>query len=88
MRGFDEVDRLTMAEYRLHVKAIAEKREEKERDLHLVAWLSVAARATKKNGSLVYDKFEKFYKENKEVKISESKISRIRKYYEESKNNG
>lgn len=89
MRSFDEVDRLTLAEYDTHIKAILESLKEKERDMYLIAWLSVAAKATRKNGSPVYDRFEKFYKESKkEMKAPDTKIRRLRKYYEEGKNNG
>lgn len=59
--SFEQVDRVTIPEFLLMAKAQARKNVEREYCLHKAAWLSAIAKATKKNGKLVYPKFEKFF---------------------------
>lgn len=52
---------MTIPEYLALSKAQARKIVDREYCMHKVAWLTAAARATKKNGRMVYEKFEKFF---------------------------
>ncbi len=64
-RSLDEVDRLTLREYGLLVRAENLRQVDLDYRNHLQAWLNVAAKAEKKAGKfrtkLVYDVFEKFF---------------------------
>lgn len=62
---FDEVDRLTIPEFLLHVEVQKEKQVDLEYELHKEAWLTFAAQATKKNGRPVYREFSKFFDREK-----------------------
>ena len=79
-KSFAEVDRITLPEYLLLMKAMRYKQIDRERELYLQAWLTFAAKATKKKGQPVYKKFEKFYDYEarlKEVETEKSKKSRF-----------
>lgn len=70
-KSFAEVDRLTIPEYNLLMEAAQLKQIDKMRDIHLQAWLTFAAKATKgkgKNVKPVYSKFERFYNYKEELK--------------------
>ena len=64
-KSFDEVDRLTIPEYKLLMKAVRLKQLDKQHDLHLQAYLNLVVRAKKKNGKdkykYVYQKFKQFF---------------------------
>ena len=79
-KSFAEVDRLTLPEYLLLMKSVRYKQVDTERNLHLQAWLTFAAKATKKKGQPVYKKFEKFYDYNarlREIEAGKSKKSKF-----------
>lgn len=70
-KGFDEVDRLTIAEYELLMKAAELREADIDYRLHMQAFLNVQAGAKKKAGKnkerLVYNRFDKFYDRKKEI---------------------
>lgn len=65
------MDRLTIPEYRLLMKAIELKRVDADYRCHLQAYLNFAAKAQKKSGKNkskpVYNRFKKFYDYEKEI---------------------
>ena len=70
-KSFDEVNRLTIAEYELLMKAAELREADLDYRLHMQAFLNVQAGAKKKAGknkeSLVYSRFSKFYDRMKEI---------------------
>lgn len=83
-KSFAEVDRLTIPEYLLLMEAVRLKQVDMDYRNHLQAWLTFAAKATKKKGknksAPVYDKFSKFYdyeKKMAEAKNEDKKKSRF-----------
>ena len=70
-KGFDEGDRLTIAEYELLMKAAELREADIDYRLHMQAFLNVQAGAKKKAGKnkerLVYNRFDKFYDRKKEI---------------------
>lgn len=70
-KGFDEVDRLTIAEYELLMKAAELREADIDYRLHMQAFLNVQAGAKKKAGKnkerLVYSRFNKFYDRKREI---------------------
>ena len=82
-KSFEEVDRLTPAEYYLLMKACRLKRLDRNYEIHLQAWLTFAAKAEKSAGKgkskPKYNKFEKFFDYEKELdKIINEKENRHR----------
>lgn len=71
--SFSEVDRLTLREYRIMMKAAQLRQLDEQQKIHLVAWLSFAAQAKRKNGKPVYSKFERFFNFKKELAKIETK---------------
>lgn len=67
-KSFAEVDRLTIPEYTLLMQAVRLKQVDMDYRSHLLAWLTFSAKATKKKGKPVYNKFSKFYSYEKEIK--------------------
>ena len=62
MKSFDEVDDLLIAEYALLMKAENMKKLDKERDLHKLAYLTLAVQSTDRSGKKSsYPTFEKFF---------------------------
>lgn len=66
-KSFREVDQLTIPEYRLLMDAVRLKQVDLDYRNHLQAWLTFVAKATKKKGKPVYNKFSKFYDYEKEI---------------------
>ena len=69
-KSFAEVDRLTIPEYTLLMESVRLKHVDRMRDIHLQAWLTFAAKATKKVGKgakPVYSKFKLFYNYDEEL---------------------
>mgnify|MGYP006866382729 FL=1 len=70
-KSFDEVNRLTIAEYELLMKAAELREADIDYRLHMQAFLNVQAGAKKKAGKnkerLVYNRFDKFYDRKKEI---------------------
>lgn len=69
----EQIDRLTIPEIELMLKAQQLKEVDKMRDQHITAWLTVSAGATKKDGKPVYKKFKDFFDYEKELKRLEKK---------------
>lgn len=68
--SFEQVDRMTIAEFSKLLEAHRRKDVRKTADLHLLAWLNREIKATKRGGKrYVYDKFEKFYDINKALGV-------------------
>lgn len=78
-RSFEEVDRLTIPEYTLLIKAERLKQVDKDFRNHLQAFLNFAVRAEKKAGKNktkpVYSNFGKFYDYRAEIAKAEGKKS-------------
>jgi cell fate (sporulation/competence/biofilm development) regulator YlbF (YheA/YmcA/DUF963 family) len=75
MKSFDEVDRLTLPEYRLLIKATEYREVDKDYRNHLQAYLDFTAQAKKKKGkgeAPVYNTFHKFYDYEKELEKVEN----------------
>ena len=70
-KGFSEVDKLTIPEYELLMKAVNLREIDKDYRNHLQAFLNFAVKAEKKVGKgksrPVYTKFKRFYDYEKEV---------------------
>lgn len=69
-KSFAEVDRLTIPEYNLLLKAVQLKQVDMDYRNHLQAFLNFAVKAEKKAGKRskpVYSKFKKFYDYEKEL---------------------
>lgn len=64
MQSFDDVDYMLVSEYAMLMKAKALQRLDRERDIHQVAYLSMAVQATKPRGKKevpVYQRFNDFF---------------------------
>lgn len=85
----EEIDRLTIPEIELMLNAQQLKEVDKMRDQHLLAWLTVSAGATKKDGKPVYKRFDDFFDYEKELKRVEkrqkpdNKFSNLSKHLKE-----
>ena len=69
------MDRLTIPEYNLLMEAVRLKQVDETYKIHLLAWLTFAAKATKKSGrnaKPVYSKFERFYNYRKELEKAQN----------------
>lgn len=70
-KSFDEVDRLTIPEYNLLMKAVQLKQVDMDYRNHLQAFLNFAVKAERQAGKgksrPVYTKFDKFYDYKKAV---------------------
>ena len=69
--SFEQVDRVTLAEYKLMLKANLYREEEVEYDRHWRAFLQMAVKSTVGKGKsqrMRYSKFEKFYNRKKAKK--------------------
>lgn len=94
MRSLDEVDRMTMQEYNWLIEAEQLKRVDRERDIHWLAFLNQAVRATSKSGKPRFDKFNKFFDYEEEIgeitgekkKSKLSGLSRLLKAKQEKEN--
>lgn len=74
-KSFAEVDRLTIPEYTLLMEAVRLKQVDRMHEIHLQAWLTFAAKATKKSGKNVkpvYSRFERFYNYKEELKKAQN----------------
>jgi hypothetical protein len=71
-KSFEEVDRLTFAEYEVLMEAVRLKQVDMDYRNHLQAFLNFAVKAEKKSGKNksrpVYNKFKRFYDYEAEVK--------------------
>lgn len=81
-KSLEEVDRLTIAEYKLLMEGVRLKEIDKDYRNHLQAFLNFAVRSEKKAGKgksrPVYTKFRQFYDYEKELeKVNNKKKSRF-----------
>ena len=84
--NIEQIDRLTIPDYELLMKATQLKEIDRLRDSHALAWLTVSAGATKKDGKPVYKKFKDFFDYDAELKKLEPKpdrFSRLSKHLKE-----
>lgn len=72
-KSFDEVDRMTIREYGLLMKAAQLRQVDEQYKIHLNAWLTFAAKATRRGGRPVYGKFERFFDYKKQLAKVENK---------------
>ena len=82
----EQIDRLTIPDYELLMKATQLKEVDRSRNRHLSAWLTVSAGATKKDGRPVYRKFKDFFDYEAELKRLQPKpdrFSRLSKHLKE-----
>lgn len=75
---FDPVmlGRMTLKQYMLTTKAIVLRLQDKERDLHVQAWLNQQVKATKQQGKKTvayFRSFDEFYQPIKEENNAEAK---------------
>ena len=80
MNDFLEIDRMTIYEYELRMKAFRLRNLDREHDLHKLAWITQQAGAAKKNGRPVFRSFKQFFdfkKMEKEVLSGKSKESSL-----------
>lgn len=66
MSSLDQVDRITIADYEIMLKAVQKKNEELDYLAHWQAFLNHLVQSVKKNGQPVYRKFRSFYKPPKD----------------------
>lgn len=70
-KSFDEVDRLTIPEYRMLMEAVQLKQIDKDYRNHLQAFLNFSVKAEKRSGknkiTPVYRRFNQFYDYEKEL---------------------
>lgn len=70
-KSFAEVDRLTIPEYELLMKAVRLKQVDMDYRIHMLAYLSFSVKAEKKSGknktTPIYKRFKKFYDYEKEL---------------------
>ena len=82
MKSLDEVDQMTIREYRLLMKANNLKNIDRDYRVHQLAWLTNAARATKSAGKgkrrPVYAKFSQFFDYRNAVRQALGKKKRSR----------
>ena len=81
-KSLEEVDRLTIAEYKLLMDGVRLKEIDKDYRNHLQAFLNFAVRSEKKTGKgkskPVYTKFKQFYDYERELeKVNNEKESRF-----------
>ena len=60
MTSFDDIDRMTIPEYLMAMKAYRYKLVEEERDMHFQAYLNFIASSTVKVGKKIEPKFKTF----------------------------
>ncbi|MBO0439194.1 hypothetical protein [Candidatus Enterococcus ikei] len=60
MKDLNEIDRLTIPEYELQIKAYQLRSLDQQYNIHLQAWVNMMAGQTRK-GKPVYRTFEKFF---------------------------
>lgn len=85
--SIEEIDRLTIPEIKLLLRAEQLKQVDRMRDRHLLAWLTVSAGATKKDGRPAYKRFKDFFDYEAELKKMErpkpNKFSNLSKHMKE-----
>lgn len=61
MSDLIEIDRMTIPEYELRLKAFKLKQVDTSHEIHQLAWAIAMAQGRKKNGRPVYRKFSQFF---------------------------
>lgn len=76
IHDFSVIDRMTVKEYDLRIKAYRLKNVDETYQMHLQAWLNNAVGSADKKGRPIYKTFKKFYDYDKELaRINGKKIS-------------
>lgn len=86
-KSFEEIDKLTIPQYELMMKAVRLRETDKDYRSHLQAFLNFSVKAEKKSGKKsvpVYRNFKKFYNYEREI----AKILHPDKYKERLRNLG
>lgn len=65
--SFEEIDRMTVAEHIIRLKAYQLKEVDRLHNLHQQAWANNMAGATKKNGKPHYKRFKQFFNYEKAI---------------------
>ena len=71
--SIEQIDRLTIPEYNLLMNAQELREIDKAGERHQVAWLTVSAGATRKDGRPVYKKFKDFFDYEAEIRKAKSR---------------
>ena len=61
MNDMNEIERMTIYEYQLRMKAYKFRYLDQEAAMHKLAWITQQAGASKKNGKPVFRTFKKFF---------------------------
>lgn len=72
MKSFDEVDYTLLSEYHLRMKAYSLQRLDRERDMHMQAYLNMVVQATKERGKKsvpIYPTFRHFFDYEKQEQL-------------------
>ena len=87
--SFDEINRLTIPEYNILMRALELRNIDEANERHNLAWLIMAAGAMKKDGKPVYKNYTDFFDYEAKLRTTErkpSKFSRLSKHLKEKKN--
>ena len=71
VKSFDDIDRMTIPEYEMRIKAYQYEELDKQRDLHYLAFLNQAVQSTTGKGKsqkMKYTSFDKFFDYDKLAK--------------------
>lgn len=95
MNDFIEINRMTIPEFEIRMKASELKKLDRIHEIHILAWAINQAGATKKNGRPVYRTFRSFFDFEKQerkimgiVKEKSSYFKKVVSFLENSKNGG
>lgn len=87
--SFDEINRLTIPEYNILMRALELRNIDEANERHNLAWLTMAAGAMKKDGKPVYKNYTDFFDYEAKLRTTErkpSKFSRLSKHLKDKKN--
>lgn len=71
---FKDIERMTIAEYELRMKAFRLQQVDEQYMIHSQAWANAMAQATKK-GKPIYTRFDKFFDYKKAIKRATEEVS-------------
>ena len=88
IKSFDEIDRMTIPEYEMRIKAYQYEELDKQRDLHYLAFLNQAVKSTTGKGKsqkMKYTSFDKFFDYDKLAKKIEGESDQMEEMDEHEK---
>ena len=88
IKSFEDIDRITIPEYEMRIKAYRYELVDHQKDLHLLAFLNQAVQATKKVGKstkYIYTKFEDFFDYDAHIKNIEGTSDQVEEMDEHQK---